>query len=105
MQFPPQDGVAAAAESAPRVLTPPTRASAAAPASSLLLMDISVPFIGNHSRTLRTAVVTGHPPGQQTGRHCPIRAGTADLIVVLVKGEDHRANRARKLSARRTLGP
>ena len=47
---------------------------------------------GNHSRTLRTAVVTGHPPGQQTGQHGPIRAGTADLIVVLVKGEDHRAN-------------
>ena len=60
-------------------------------------MDISVPFIGNHSRTLRTAVVTGHLSGQQTGQHGPIRAGTADLIVVLVKGEDHRANRARKL--------
>jgi hypothetical protein len=55
-------------------------------------MDINVPFIGNHSRTLRTAVVTGHQPGSNPGMMGPIRAGTADLIVVLVKGEDHRAN-------------
>jgi hypothetical protein len=47
---------------------------------------------GNHSRTLRTAVVTGHAPGNKPGRYGPIRTGTADLIVVLLKGEDHRAN-------------
>jgi hypothetical protein len=55
-------------------------------------MDINVSLLGNHSRTLRTAVVTGHPPGNNPGHHGPIRAGTADLIVVLVKGEEHRAN-------------
>src|SRR3954452_12895523 len=39
----PHDGVAAEADIAPTAPTPPTRASVAAPASSLLLMDIMFP--------------------------------------------------------------
>ena len=41
----PQDGVAALAESPPTTATPPTRASDAAPASTLLLKDMDVPFL------------------------------------------------------------
>src|SRR6266536_3788012 len=41
----PHDGVAASAESAPVVAKPPTRASVAAPASTLLLKDMDVPFL------------------------------------------------------------
>jgi hypothetical protein len=47
---------------------------------------------GNHSRTLRTAVVTGHPVWQLPERYGPIRAGTADLIVVLFERGRPRAN-------------
>src|SRR5207244_12684009 len=46
MQELPHDGVAALAESAPTVLTPPTTVSVTAAASTLLLMDMKqIPFL------------------------------------------------------------
>jgi hypothetical protein len=49
-------GVAALADSVPAVPRPPAAVSAAAAASTLLLMDIAVPFLKG-SRALRTAAL------------------------------------------------
>src|SRR5579859_7300419 len=89
---PPHDGVAAEADTAPIAPTPPTRASVAAPASSLLLMDINVPFLETKAVPSARLLLPAIRPGNKPERYGPIRTGTADLIVVLLKGEDHRAS-------------
>src|ERR1700730_6107033 len=80
MQAWPHCGVAALAGSVPAVLRPPAMVSAAAAASPLVLMDMTVPFV-NDGRALRTALlcwsVDERGPGQdRNGRsRDPLCAG------------------------------
>ena len=93
MQSRPHDGVAAEAESAPMVLTPPTRASVAAPARSLLLKDMVVPFMEPTAVPcvpLCKAGLGGAEPAPVPARPAPapdhfglVRTGTAGLTVLL----------------------
>jgi hypothetical protein len=55
-------------------------------------MDINVPFLETTAVPCARLLLPAIRPDNKPGHHGPIRAGTADLIVVLLKGEDHRAN-------------
>src|SRR6266851_10490760 len=67
MQALPHCGVAALADSVPTVLTPPTTVSVAAAVSSLLLMDMTVPFLErlgvDQDRIGADAIILRRPTG------------------------------------------
>src|SRR5262249_26537768 len=98
MQLSPHDGVAALAESPPATATPPTRASDAAPASTLLLKDMCCSLLGTTAAPCARLLLLPPRFGPDRRRSFPacnraevtlIRAGTADLIgKAVLKGED-----------------
>src|SRR5580698_947434 len=68
----PHCGVAAPADSVPAPLSAPARVRTPAAASTLLLMDMTVPFV-NHGRVLRTALLCARLPSGLE----PVRAGVS----------------------------
>src|SRR2546421_3001530 len=92
-QAPPQDGVAAAAESIPTVLTPPTRVNVAAAAKTLLLRPIDSSLLRTTAvPCARLLVPTSCWASCGPATMPPVRAGTADLTVVLFCKGKTRAN-------------
>src|SRR5437764_8413721 len=79
-QAPPQDGVAAAAESIPTVLTPPTRVTVAAAAKTLLLKPMESSLLGTTAvPCARLLLLASWWATLGPATTALVRAGTADL--------------------------
>src|SRR6266516_7854941 len=76
MQVPPQGGVAAAAESIPTVLTPPTRVTVAAAAKTLLLKDMDSSLLGTTAvPCARLLLLASWRPTLRSGHDGPSQGG------------------------------